>query len=78
LGLGTLPHGARRASIKTSAFHWPISGLRLLVGSGCTESASELPLDADLHLWNTIGALLNTFTPTECQNYFTAAGYDAD
>jgi transposase len=29
-------------------------------------------------LWNTIGALIDTFTPTECQNYFTAAGYDAD
>jgi transposase len=29
-------------------------------------------------LWNTIGTLIDTFTPTECQNYFAAAGYDAD
>ncbi len=29
-------------------------------------------------LWNTIGALIDTFTPTECQNYFAAAGYDAE
>ena len=28
-------------------------------------------------LWNAIGALLASFTPAECANYFTAAGYDA-
>jgi transposase len=28
-------------------------------------------------LWTTIGRLLNLFTPTECQNDFAAAGYDA-
>jgi transposase len=28
-------------------------------------------------LWNTIGRLLNAFTPDECANYFAAAGYDA-
>ena len=28
-------------------------------------------------LWNRIGALLDAFTPTECFNYFAAAGYDA-
>jgi transposase len=27
-------------------------------------------------LWQTIGSLLATFTPTECRNYFAAAGYD--
>ena len=25
--------------------------------------------------WRTIGALLDRFTPTECANYFTNAGY---
>ena len=29
-------------------------------------------------LWNTIGRIIDTFTPTECANYFAAAGYDAD
>ncbi len=29
-------------------------------------------------LWTTIGRLVDTFTPAECDNYFTAAGYDAD
>lgn len=29
-------------------------------------------------LWNTVGALLELFTPTECANYFAAAGYDPD
>ena len=28
-------------------------------------------------LWNAIGAILQAFTPTECANYFAAAGYDA-
>ncbi|WP_265548230.1 IS630 family transposase [Roseomonas mucosa] len=28
-------------------------------------------------LWNTIGRIIDTFTPTECANYFAAAGYDA-
>lgn len=26
-------------------------------------------------LWNRIGALLNSFTPTQCQNFFRHAGY---
>ncbi|GAB4574401.1 MAG: hypothetical protein Tsb008_11730 [Rhodothalassiaceae bacterium] len=29
-------------------------------------------------LWQTIGNALDAFTPTECQNYFAAAGYDLD
>ena len=28
-------------------------------------------------LWTAIGKLIPTFTPTECANYFAAAGYDA-
>ena len=28
-------------------------------------------------LWAAIGCLVDTFTPTECTNYFAAAGYDA-
>ena len=28
-------------------------------------------------LWTTIGKLLDAFAPTECANYFAAAGYDA-
>jgi transposase len=29
-------------------------------------------------LWNTIGRIINAFTPDECTNYFATAGYDAD
>jgi transposase len=29
-------------------------------------------------LWDTIGRIIDLFTPEECQNYFAAAGYDAD
>ena len=29
-------------------------------------------------LWNTIGSLVDSFTPAECRNYFAAAGYDPD
>lgn len=28
-------------------------------------------------LWDTIGRIVDLFTPTECANYFAAAGYDA-
>jgi transposase len=27
-------------------------------------------------LWAAVGAALNAFTPDECRNYFTAAGYE--
>ena len=27
-------------------------------------------------LWSAIGRIIDTFTPAECANYFTAAGYD--
>lgn len=29
-------------------------------------------------LWNTVGELINEFTPAECANYFRAAGYEPD
>ena len=29
-------------------------------------------------LWHVIGQLIETFSPHECANYFTAAGYDPD
>lgn len=29
-------------------------------------------------LWDTLAETLDAFTPTECQNYFAAAGYDLD
>jgi len=29
-------------------------------------------------LWNTIGRIIDAFSPAECANYFTAAGYDAE
>ena len=29
-------------------------------------------------LWDVIATAIETFTPTQCQNYFTAAGYDRD
>jgi transposase len=29
-------------------------------------------------LWDTIGTLLDTFSPQECQNYITAAGYEPE
>jgi transposase len=36
--------------------------------------AAERTVDA---LWTAIGRILDLFTPTECVNYFAAAGYDA-
>ena len=29
-------------------------------------------------LWDTIGRIIETFTPNECANYFAAAGYDPE
>ena len=29
-------------------------------------------------LWNTIGRIIDAFSPAECANYFAAAGYDAE
>ena len=37
--------------------------------------AAERTVDG---LWNTIGRVVDVFTPEECANYFSAAGYDAD
>ena len=37
--------------------------------------AAERTMDG---LWRLIGQLIDTFTPHECVNYFTAAGYDPD
>ncbi|EHM01859.1 hypothetical protein HMPREF9946_01720 [Acetobacteraceae bacterium AT-5844] len=36
--------------------------------------AAERSVDG---LWNTIGRIIDTFAPTECDNYFAAAGYNA-
>jgi hypothetical protein len=36
--------------------------------------AAERTVDA---LWAAIGRLIDTFTSSECANYFAAAGYDA-
>ena len=38
------------------------------------KKAAHRTMDA---LWNEIGQLLNTFSKTECSNYFKAAGYNA-
>ena len=37
--------------------------------------AAERTVDG---LWNAIGQFVDCFTPLECENYFTACGYDAD
>lgn len=37
--------------------------------------AAERTVDG---LWDAIGRFLDLFTPQECANYFSAAGYDAD
>jgi len=37
--------------------------------------AEERTIEA---LWKTIGMLIDTFRPDECQNYFDAAGYQRD
>ncbi|MCP1237940.1 IS630 family transposase, partial [Gluconobacter kondonii] len=29
-------------------------------------------------LWDTIGAMLPAFTPSQCASFFTAAGYEPD
>jgi len=31
-----------------------------------------------VELWDAIAGAIETFTPTECENYFAAAGYDQD
>jgi transposase len=36
--------------------------------------AAERTVDT---LWRTIASIIHTFTPSECRNYFAAAGYDA-
>lgn len=36
---------------------------------------AERKIDA---LWDAVGTLIPRFTPTECANYFRAAGYDPD
>lgn len=38
-------------------------------------SAAARTIDA---LWAAIGRIVDAFTPTECANYFAAAGYDPD
>ena len=35
--------------------------------------AAERTIDG---LWSAIGKIIDTFNPTECANYFAAAGYD--
>jgi transposase len=35
--------------------------------------AAERTIDG---LWSAIGRIIDTFNPTECANYFAAAGYD--
>ena len=35
--------------------------------------AAERTIDG---LWSSIGKIIDTFNPTECANYFAAAGYD--
>ena len=37
--------------------------------------AAERTIDG---LWSSIGRIIDTFNPTECANYFAAAGYDPD
>jgi transposase len=37
--------------------------------------AAERTVDA---LWDTIGTLIQVFTPTDCANFFAAAGYEPD
>ena len=29
-------------------------------------------------LWDAVGRAIDAFTPTECANYFTAAGYEPE
>ncbi len=29
-------------------------------------------------MWDTVGSLIYAFTPTECANYFKAAGYEPE
>jgi hypothetical protein len=50
VGFDALRHGARGVPLETPAFHSSISGLRLLVGFDCTESASEPKLHAESHV----------------------------
>jgi transposase len=36
---------------------------------------AERTIDA---LWSTVGILIDLFTPSECENFFSAAGYEPD
>jgi hypothetical protein len=40
--------------------------------AGCAAAAGERSIPA---LWDRIGAILHTFTPEECNNYFKHASY---
>ena len=42
---------------------------------GLLRKAAQRTVDG---LWDAIGRLIDTFTPTECANYFSACGYDPE
>ena len=42
---------------------------------GALRKAAEPTVDG---LWDAIGHIIDLFTPSECANYFAAAGYEPD
>ena len=50
------------------------AGRRFNCSSRVLRKAAERTVEG---LWTAIGRLIDVFTPTECANYFAAAGYDA-
>jgi hypothetical protein len=66
-------------------------GDRLLIGDVCLEVTAprmreyakkrrRCPIEGltITALWNAVGPIVELFTPTECANYFKAAGYEPD
>jgi len=56
------------------AFACP-QGMRSIKLKAMLRKAAERTVDG---LWSAIGVLIDLFTPTECTNFFTAAGYEPE
>ena len=42
------------------------------------DEPQSYPSYRDIALWDAIGHIIDLFTPSECANYFAAAGYEPD
>ena len=65
-----------RATIPCRPGQLPL-GLAIKVHRRVPAAGADQQVAVD-DLWDAIARGIETFTPTECQNYFAAAGYDRD